>query len=209
MDVKLFCILLIPFLGTVLGSACVFFMKNGMSDRLQRSLSGFAAGVMTAASVWSLLIPALEQAENMGKWSFVPAAVGFWAGILFLLLLDRIIPHLHINEDKADNRAANLEWMTNAEQNRHGTRTLRAVQNTDWHSRTKKMDYKTIASKHDYGAQNMCNRKRCVVEKAGVVMGVYGTLKDAAKAVGANYSKASDVANGRRKMSGGYTFRYI
>lgn len=115
----------------------------------------------------------------------------------------------HINEDKADNRAANLEWMTNAEQNRHGTRTLRAVQNTDWHSRTKKMDYKTIASKHDYGAQNMCNRKRCVVEKAGVVMGVYGTLKDAAKAVGANYSKASDVANGRRKMSGGYTFRYI
>ena len=77
-------------------------MKNGMSDRLQRSLSGFAAGVMTAASVWSLLIPALEQAENMGKWSFVPAAVGFWAGILFLLLLDRIIPHLHINEDKAE-----------------------------------------------------------------------------------------------------------
>ena len=112
MDVKLFCILLIPFLGTVLGSACVFFMKNGMSDRLQRSLSGFAAGVMTAASVWSLLIPALEQAENMGKWSFVPAAVGFWAGILFLLLLDRIIPHLHINEDKAEGPKSKLQKTT-------------------------------------------------------------------------------------------------
>ena len=112
MDIKSFCILLIPFLGTVLGSACVFFMKNGMSDRLQRSLSGFAAGVMTAASVWSLLIPALEQAENMGKWSFVPAAVGFWAGILFLLLLDRIIPHLHINEDKAEGPKSRLQKTT-------------------------------------------------------------------------------------------------
>ena len=112
MDVKLFCILLIPFLGTVLGSACVFFMKNGMSDRLHRSLSGFAAGVMTAASVWSLLIPALEQAENMGKWSFVPAAVGFWAGILFLLLLDRIIPHLHINEDKSEGPKSRLQKTT-------------------------------------------------------------------------------------------------
>ena len=96
MDVKSLCILLIPFLGTVLGSACVFFMKNGMSDRLQRSLSGFAAGVMTAASVWSLLIPALEQAENMGKWSFIPAAVGFWAGILFLLLLRQEVTLLKI-----------------------------------------------------------------------------------------------------------------
>ena len=112
MDVNSFFILLIPFLGTVLGSACVFFMKNGMSDPLQRSLSGFATGVMTAASVWSLLIPALEQAENLGKWSFIPAAVGFWAGILFLLLLDRIIPHLHINEDKAEGPKSRLQKTT-------------------------------------------------------------------------------------------------
>lgn len=112
MDINSFYILLIPFLGTVLGSACVFFMKNGMSDPLQRSLSGFAAGVMTAASVWSLLIPALEQAGNMGKWSFVPAAVGFWAGILFLLLLDHIIPHLHINEDKAEGPKSRLQKTT-------------------------------------------------------------------------------------------------
>ena len=112
MDINSFYILLIPFLGTALGSACVFFMKNGMSDPLQRSLSGFAAGVMTAASVWSLLIPALEQSEDMGKWSFVPAAVGFWAGILFLLLLDRIIPHLHINEDKAEGPSSNLKKTT-------------------------------------------------------------------------------------------------
>ena len=112
MDINSLYILLIPFLGTVLGSACVFFMKNGMSDPLQRSLSGFAAGVMTAASVWSLLIPALEQAENLGKWSFIPAAVGFWAGILFLLLLDRIIPHLHINEDKAEGPKSRLHKST-------------------------------------------------------------------------------------------------
>ena len=87
--------IMIPLLGTVLGSACVFFMKKGMSENLKRALSGFAAGVMVAASIWSLIIPAIEQSENMGKWSFVPAAVGFWLGILFLLLLDHIIPHLH------------------------------------------------------------------------------------------------------------------
>ena len=112
MDVNSFYILLIPLLGTVLGAACVFFMKKGMSDPLQRSLSGFAAGVMTAASVWSLLIPALEQSEYLGKWSFVPAAVGFWAGVLFLLLLDRIIPHLHINEDKAEGPKSKLHKTT-------------------------------------------------------------------------------------------------
>ena len=90
--------LLIPFLGTALGAACVLFMKKTMSGRLRRSLSGFAAGVMVAASVWSLLIPAIEQSSPLGKWSFLPAAVGFWGGILFLLLLDHIIPHLHHSE---------------------------------------------------------------------------------------------------------------
>ena len=87
--------ILIPFLGTSLGAACVFFMKKTLSDTVQRALTGFAAGVMVAASVWSLLIPSIEQSANMGRWSFVPAVIGFWAGILFLLLLDRIIPHLH------------------------------------------------------------------------------------------------------------------
>ena len=92
--------LLIPFLGTTLGSACVFFMKNKMSIRLQKSLSGFAAGVMVAASVWSLLIPSMSQAEElgMGKLAFIPAVVGFCLGMLFLLLLDILIPHMHINE---------------------------------------------------------------------------------------------------------------
>ncbi len=87
--------LMIPFLGTVLGSACVFFMKTSLKPLVQRALSGFAAGVMVAASVWSLLIPAMDQAEGMGKWAFVPAVVGFWIGILFLLLLDHVIPHMH------------------------------------------------------------------------------------------------------------------
>ena len=83
--------ILIPFLGTSLGAAGVFFMKKSMSETLQRILTGFAAGVMVAASVWSLLIPSLEQAESMGKWSFIPAVCGFWLGILFLLLLDHIM----------------------------------------------------------------------------------------------------------------------
>lgn len=104
--------IMIPFLGTVLGSACVFFLKNTMSDRLQRALSGFASGVMVAASVWSLLIPALEQAENMGKWSFVPAATGFWLGMLFLLLLDHLIPHLHRNAEQAEGPKSRLQKTT-------------------------------------------------------------------------------------------------
>lgn len=86
---------LLPFLGTTLGAGCVLFMKKSLHPMVQRGLTGFAAGVMVAASVWSLLIPAMEQAEGMGKWSFIPAVVGFWLGILFLLLLDRAVPHLH------------------------------------------------------------------------------------------------------------------
>ena len=94
--------ILIPFAGTALGSACVLFLKKKMNLLVQRSLTGFAAGVMVAASVWSLLIPAMEQAEAMGQWAFVPAAAGFWIGILFLLLLDKTIPHLHMNSSKAE-----------------------------------------------------------------------------------------------------------
>ena len=94
--------LTVPFLGTSLGSACVFFMKKQMNRTLQRVLTGFAAGVMTAASVWSLLIPAIEQSENMGRLAFLPASLGFMAGMMFLLLLDNIIPHLHMFSDKAE-----------------------------------------------------------------------------------------------------------
>ena len=105
--------IMIPFLGTVMGASCVLFMKNAMSDRLQRALSGFAAGVMVAASIWSLIIPALEQAEaDMGKWSFIPAVVGFWAGIFFLLLLDHVIPHLHRNADEAEGPKSRLQKTT-------------------------------------------------------------------------------------------------
>ncbi|MBO5158173.1 MAG: ZIP family metal transporter [Lachnospiraceae bacterium] len=89
--------LLLPFLGTTLGAGCVFFMKKGMHPTVQRILTGFAAGVMVAASVWSLIIPALEQSESLEKWSFIPAVVGFWLGILMLLALDRLIPHMHMN----------------------------------------------------------------------------------------------------------------
>ena len=92
--------ILIPFLGTSLGAACVFFMKKALSDKVQRSLTGFAAGVMVAASVWSLLIPAIQQADSLGKWAFVPAVAGFWIGVLFLLGLDHLIPHLHQNSSQ-------------------------------------------------------------------------------------------------------------
>ena len=94
--------ILIPFIGTSLGAACVFFMKNDLSATVQKSLMGFAAGVMVAASIWSLIIPALEQSSELEKLSFLPAAAGFWVGILFLLALDNIIPHLHINSGETE-----------------------------------------------------------------------------------------------------------
>lgn len=103
---------MIPFLGTALGAACVFFMKGGMHDTLQRALTGFEAGVMTAASVWSLLLPAFEQSADMGKWSFIPAVIGFWGGILFLLALDHMIPHLHRNSEKAEGPKSRLRRTT-------------------------------------------------------------------------------------------------
>ena len=104
--------ILIPFLGTSFGAACVFFMKKEMGDRLQRMLTGFAAGVMVAASIWSLLIPAMEQVGDMGKLAFVPAVAGFWLGILFLLLLDHIIPHLHRNSQRAEGPRSQLKRTT-------------------------------------------------------------------------------------------------
>lgn len=104
--------LMIPFIGTALGSACVFFMKKELSEMVRRALTGFASGVMVAASIWSLIIPAMEQSEGMGKLSFVPACVGFWIGILFLLFLDSVIPHLHMNAEKAEGPKAKLKKTT-------------------------------------------------------------------------------------------------
>ena len=94
--------ILIPFLGTTLGAGCVFFMKKSLGDLVRRSLAGFAAGVMVAASIWSLLIPAIEQSENMGRLSFLPAFIGFWVGVLFLLVLDHLIPHLHVGSNQTE-----------------------------------------------------------------------------------------------------------
>ena len=100
--------IMIPFLGTTLGAACVFFMKKSLGDLVQRALAGFAAGVMVAASIWSLLLPAIEQSEGMGKLSFLPAFIGFWSGVLFLLLLDRLIPHLHVGSEQAEGPKSKL-----------------------------------------------------------------------------------------------------
>ena len=104
--------LLIPFLGTAAGSACVFFLRRSLSDALRRSLTGFAAGVMTAASVWSLIVPAIEQSSAMGRWAFLPAFIGFWCGILFLLLLDRLVPHLHAGAEQAEGPKSRLKRTT-------------------------------------------------------------------------------------------------
>ena len=90
----------------------VFFMKTSLNEQVSRALTGFAAGVMVAASIWSLLIPSMEQSAHMGTWAFVPAVVGFWVGILFLLLLDHIIPHLHRNSEEAEGPRSRLKRTT-------------------------------------------------------------------------------------------------
>ena len=100
--------LLIPFLGTSAGSACVFFLKKDLRTGVQRALTGFAAGVMVAASVWSLIIPAIEQSSAMGQLAFLPAFAGFWLGILFLLFLDHVIPHLHRSIGQAEGPRSRL-----------------------------------------------------------------------------------------------------
>ncbi|HIW21491.1 MAG TPA: ZIP family metal transporter [Candidatus Dorea intestinavium] len=94
--------ILIPFLGTTLGAACVFFMRDQFRPRVQKALLGFASGVMVAASVWSLLIPAMEMSADKGRLSFMPAAIGFLLGVLFLLTLDHVTPHLHLGSDKPE-----------------------------------------------------------------------------------------------------------
>ena len=104
--------LLIPFLGTVLGSAMVFFMKDKINPKLQKILSGFASGVMIAASIWSLIIPSINMAEEQGDISWLPASIGFLVGVAFLLILDSIIPHLHIETKKPEGIKSKLKNAT-------------------------------------------------------------------------------------------------
>ena len=108
MILKTFSAVILPFLGTTIGAGFVYFMKGAMNQRLQRILTGFASGVMVAASIWSLIIPAMNQSEHMGKLAFMPAFVGVWAGFLFLLALDQFIPHLHLNSDRPEGAPCSL-----------------------------------------------------------------------------------------------------
>lgn len=109
---ELFAGIMIPFAGTALGAACVFFLKHEMKPLVQRSLLGFASGVMVAAAVWSLLIPAMDMSEAMGKFAFIPGAVGFLLGILFLLGMDKLIPHLHIGASQPEGKKSSLKKTT-------------------------------------------------------------------------------------------------
>ena len=102
MPIEVICGLLIPFAGTTLGAACVFLLHGSMSQGVERALSGFAAGVMVAASVFSLIIPSMDAAADMGSLAFVPAFVGFWAGALFLLALDHVVPHMHGSTEETE-----------------------------------------------------------------------------------------------------------
>lgn len=104
--------LLIPFLGTILGSATVFLMKNKMNKKVEKILLGFASGVMIAASIWSLLIPSINMAEEQGKVAWIPATIGFLIGIVFLLTLDNLIPHLHLESDKPEGMKLKLKKTT-------------------------------------------------------------------------------------------------
>lgn len=102
----------IPFLGTALGAACVFLLRKEMNAIVQKIMLGFAAGVMVAASVWSLLIPAMDMSQDMGKLAFIPAAAGFLLGIGFLLLLDYIVPHQHLDGEEQEGIKSSLAKST-------------------------------------------------------------------------------------------------
>ena len=104
--------IMIPFLGTAAGAACVFFLKERLKPVVQKSLLGFASGVMVAASVWSLLIPAMNMAEHLGRLAFIPAAVGLLLGMGFLLLMDRLIPHLHLDHEEPEGPKSSLKKTT-------------------------------------------------------------------------------------------------
>lgn len=102
----------IPFVGTTLGAACVFFVKGKLNLRLQRVFTGFAAGVMVAAAIWSLLLPSLEHCKDMGKLAFIPVTVGFWLGVIFLAAMDKAVPHLHMNSDTVEGPKSKLARTT-------------------------------------------------------------------------------------------------
>ena len=104
--------LLLPFAGTAAGAACVFFLRRDLRLGVQRALNGFAAGVMVAASIWSLIVPAIEQSAHRGRLAFLPAFLGFWVGIGFMLLLDHVIPHLHRSIDQAEGPRSGLARLT-------------------------------------------------------------------------------------------------
>lgn len=112
LSLEIFTGLMVPFIGTTIGAAVVFFMKRQLSENIARALTGFAAGVMVAASIWSLILPAIEQSECFGPWSFIPAFLGFWAGVVFLLILDRLIPHLHQNAELSEGPKSSLKRTT-------------------------------------------------------------------------------------------------
>ena len=112
MDKNVMIGVLIPFLGTALGAGMVFFLKKEMGAKLQKSLLGFASGVMMAASVWSLIMTSIDMAQEQGVIAWVPAAVGFLLGILFLLLLDTVIPHIHLDKEKPEGVKASLKKST-------------------------------------------------------------------------------------------------
>ena len=102
----------LPFLGTTAGAGCVFFLKGAMPRTFERALTGFAAGVMVAASIWSLIIPSMEEASHMGRLSFLPAVIGLWIGFLFLMLLDRVVPHLHMHSEQCEGPQCTLQRST-------------------------------------------------------------------------------------------------
>ena len=102
----------LPFLGTTAGAGCVFFLKGAMPRTFERALTGFAAGVMVAASIWSLIIPSMEEASHMGRLSFLPAVIGLWIGFLFLMVLDRVVPHLHMHSEQCEGPQCALQRST-------------------------------------------------------------------------------------------------
>ena len=112
MTVEMLQEIFIPFVGTSLGAGCVFFVKGKLNLRLQRIFTGFAAGVMVAASIWSLIIPSLESSVHMGKLAFLPAVLGFWLGVIFLAAMDKAVPHLHMNSDTAEGPKSRLQRTT-------------------------------------------------------------------------------------------------
>ena len=112
MIVEIIFSVLIPFVGTILGAGCVFFIKGKLNNSVLKAFSGFAAGVMIAAAIWSLILPSFDASNYLGALSFIPVLVGLWLGFLFLMLLDKIIPHMHADSNEAEGPKCNLKKST-------------------------------------------------------------------------------------------------